>query len=377
VYATDRSIRVAHVLRSLEFGGAEKLVVELAGTQKRSGLIAPELVCLESLGPLAAEAERHGLSCTLIGSGGVRYLSAMRRMGRHFSRTRPRIVHTHNFISHVHAAPVARLAGIPVVHTKHGRALTSFAWSKRFRRFLYQLADRIVVVSNETGESFRAKSGVDRAKIVVIYNGIDTARFRDLDRAGARRELGINESAIVFGSVSRLDPVKDHPTMIRAFGRVSTRCARCVFVIVGDGPERGAIERLVAELGLGDSVKLAGFTGDVPRRLAAFDLFLQPSTEEGLSLTILEAAAAGVPIVASAVGGTGEIIENGTSGTLIAAGDIEALAAALNGFVEDPAPFREMARSARETVERRFSLASMAAAYESLYRSMCAERGAA
>jgi glycosyltransferase involved in cell wall biosynthesis len=115
----------------------------------------------------------------------------------------------------------------------------------------------------------------------------------------------------------------------------------------------------------------------VPRRLAAFDLFLQPSTEEGLSLTILEAAAAGVPIVASAVGGTGEIIENGTSGTLIAAGDVEALAAALNGFVEDPAPFREMARGARETVERRFSLASMAAAYESLYRSMCAERGAA
>jgi glycosyltransferase involved in cell wall biosynthesis len=376
VHATDRTIRVAHVLRSLEFGGAEKLVVDLAGTQKKSGLIEPELVCLESLGPLAAEAERRGLSCTLIGSGGVRYLSGIRRMGRHFSRTHPCIVHTHNFISHVHAAPAARLAGIPVVHTKHGRALTSFAWSKRFRRFLYRLADRIVVVSNETGESFLAKSGVERARIVVIYNGIDTARFRDLDRAGARRELGIDEGAIVFGSVSRLDPVKDHPTMLRAFAAAAKRCARCVFIIVGDGPERGAIERLVAELGLGDSVKLAGFTDDVPGRLAAFDMFLQPSTEEGLSLTILEAAAAGVPIVASAVGGTGEIIENGISGTLIAAGDVDALAAALSRFVGNAAPFREMARRAREAVERRFSLASMAAAYESLYRSVCAERGA-
>ena len=163
--------------------------------------------------------------------------------------------------------------------------------------------------------------------------------------------------------------------MLRAFGKASRRCSRCVFVIVGDGPERGAIERLIAELGLGDSVKLTGFTDDVPRRLAAFDLFLQPSTEEGLSLTILEAAAAGVPVVASAVGGTGEIIENGKTGTLVAAGDTEALAAALSGFIENPAPFREMARDAREVVERRFSLAGMAAAYEALYRSVCAERG--
>jgi glycosyltransferase involved in cell wall biosynthesis len=372
---TNRTIRVAHVLRSLEFGGAEKLVVDLAGTQKESGRIAPELVCLESFGPLRAEAERRGLSCTLVGSGGVRYLSAMRRLGGHFSRTRPHIVHTHNFISHVHAAPAARLARVPVVHTKHGRALASFAWSKRFRRFLYHLADRIVVVSRETGESLREKSGIDPARIVVIYNGIDTARFGDLDRAGARRELGLGGEAVVFGAVSRLDPVKDHPTMLRAFAKASKSGAGCVFVIVGDGPERGSVERLIGELGLGDSVKLTGFTDDVPRRLAAFDLFLQPSTEEGLSLTILEAAAAGVPVVASAVGGTGEIIENGKTGTLIAAGDTEALAAVLSRFIENPAPFREMARGARETVERRFSLASMAAAYEELYRSVCAERG--
>ncbi len=376
VHKTNSAIRVAHVLRSLEFGGAEKLVVDLAGMQKESGRIAPELVCLESLGPLRAEAERRGLSCTLIGSGGVRYLSAMRRMGGHFSRSRPQIVHTHNFISHVHAAPPARLARIPVIHTKHGRALASFAWSMRFRRFLYHLADRIVVVSRETGESFREKSGVDQAKIVVIYNGIDTARFKALDRAGARRELGLDDASVVFGAVSRLDPVKDHPTMLRAFGKASKRRPNCVFVIVGDGPERGAVERLIAELGLEGSVKLAGFTDDVPRRLAAVDLFLQPSTEEGLSLTILEAAAAGVPVVASAVGGTSEIIENGRTGTLIAAGDTDALAAALIGFAENPAPFRDMARGARDTVERRFSLAGMTAAYEALYRSVLAERGA-
>jgi glycosyltransferase involved in cell wall biosynthesis len=372
----NRKIRVAHILRSLEFGGAEKLVVDLAGLQKESDRIEPELVCLESLGPLHGEAGRRGLPCILIGSGGVRYLSGIGRMRSHFSRTKPDIVHTHNFLSHVHAAPAARLAGIPVVHTKHGRAVMSFAWSKRFRRFLYQLADRIVVVSNETGESFLAKSGVAPERVTVIHNGIDTGRFAGVDRNGARQDLRINGDAIVFGAVSRLDPVKDHLTMIEAFKKISRTCARCLLVIVGDGPERGTIERKVEELGLGGAVKLEGFSAEVPKYLASFDLFLQPSTEEGLSLTILEAAAAGVPVVASSVGGTGEIIEDGKTGMLVLPQDVEALADVMRRFVEDPAPFRDMARRARKNVEERFSLAGMAAAYEALYTSVLRLRGA-
>jgi len=373
---TNRSIKVAHVLRSLEFGGAERLVIDLACLQRESGRITPELVCLESFGPLRGEAERRGLPCALAGTGGIRYVSGIRRLWSRFSRTKPDIVHTHNFLSHVHAAPAARLAGIPVVHTKHGKAVTSFAWSKRFRRFLYQLADTIVVVSKETGESFRAKSGVDRSKLVVIHNGIDTGRFAGLDRAGARRSLGLDDAAVVFGAVSRLDPVKDHPTMLRAFREVRGGCAKCVFLIVGDGPERGRVECMISELDLGDAVRLAGFTDEIPKYLASFDLFLQLSTEEGLSLTILEAAAAGVPVVASSVGGTPEIIENGKTGTLVPARDAAALARAMGGFLENPAPFREMARRAREDVGRRFSLAGMAAEYESLYRSVLRGRGA-
>ena len=372
----NRTIKVVHVLRSLEFGGAERLVVDLAGLQRESGGISPELVCLESLGPLLGEAERRGVPCALIGAGGARYISGIWRLWRRFSRERPDIVHTHNFLSHVHAAPAARLAGIPVLHTKHGKAVTSFAWSKRFRRFLYQLADAIAVVSKETGESFLAKSGVNRSKIAVVYNGIDTSRFAGLDRAGARRDLGLDGNLFIFGAISRLDPVKDHPTLLRAFRRAAGRCSRCMLVIVGDGPERGAIERMIGELGLGGAVRLEGFTKDVPRYLASFDCFVQPSTEEGLSLTILEAAAAGVPVIASSVGGTPEIIENGITGTLVPAGDVDAIAHALESFIENPAPFREMARRAQEDVTRRFSLEGMAARYEALYRSVLRERGA-
>jgi glycosyltransferase involved in cell wall biosynthesis len=371
----NRTIRVAHVLRSLEFGGAERLVVDLAAAHAASGGIEPELVCLESFGPLEAEARRRGLRCTLIGRRGIRYLSAMGRLGRHFAGARPDIVHTHNFLAHVHAAPPARLANLPVIHTKHGKAVTSFSWSTRFRRFLYGLADRIVVVSRETGESFRAKSGVGPAKLVVIHNGIDTSRFAGLDRARSRRETGLPPEATVFGCVSRLDPVKDHPAMLRAFAKIPARPPACMLVIVGDGPERGAVERVIEELGLGASVRLAGFRDNVPAYLGSFDLFLQLSREEGLSLTILEAAAAGVPIIASAVGGTGEIIEEGRTGTLVAAGDVDGLAAAMARFLDARAPFASMARRARETVEADFSLAGMAGRYEELYRSVLRERG--
>jgi glycosyltransferase involved in cell wall biosynthesis len=164
--------------------------------------------------------------------------------------------------------------------------------------------------------------------------------------------------------------------MIEAFKKISRTCARCLLVIVGDGPERGTIERKVEEFGLGGAVKLEGFSAEVPKYLASFDLFLQPSTEEGLSLTILEAAAAGVPVVASSVGGTGEIIEDGKTGMLVLPQDVEALADVMRRFVEDPAPFRDMARRARKNVEERFSLAGMAAAYEALYTSVLRLRGA-
>jgi glycosyltransferase involved in cell wall biosynthesis len=370
-----RAIRVAHVVRSLDFGGAEKMVLRLAGLQKAAGNAEPRLLCIAGLGPLEGEARAIGLEPELVGMGGIRFLSPISRVAGLLRRDRPDIVHTHNLVAHTHAAPAARMLGIPVVHTKHGRQVTSFGRPPGLRRLVYSLADRIAVVSQDTGKSLLSKAPVDRRRLRIVYNGIDPARYRGIDRISARKGEGLAQYRFVAGSVSRLDPVKDHPTMLRSFAAATAGRDDCAFLVVGDGPERGRIERLTGELGIAGRVLMRGFTDEIPAMLACMDMFLQPSTEEGLSLTILEAMAAGVPVVSTAVGGTPEIIADGTSGTLIRPGDVGALAEAIERFLADPAPFVAMAAEASRLVDERFSLDRMNEAYDDIYRELLAERG--
>jgi sugar transferase (PEP-CTERM/EpsH1 system associated) len=371
---TADNIRVTHVIRSLEFGGAEAMVLRLAELQKRMATVEPSLICMKSLGPLRGEAERLGLETTLVGTRGVKYFSGIARLVRLLTHRKPDIVHTHNLVAHTHAAPAAKLLGIPIVHTKHGRQVTSFRRLPVLRRLLYGLSDRTAVVSRDTGESLSSKVRIDPAKTVVVYNGIDVGRYTGVDRLRARSALGLDAEATVFGTVSRLDRVKDHPTMLRAFTKTTHNRDEGIMLIVGDGPERERIERLVSELGIGERVLMPGFSHDVPSMLACMDMYLQPSTEEGLSLTILEAAAAGLPVVSTKVGGTPEIITDGESGVLIDPGDVEALAATMERFFNDRDPFDEMAARGRKRIESLFSLEGMTARYEDIYRDVLRER---
>ncbi|RLB79057.1 MAG: hypothetical protein DRH24_13525 [Deltaproteobacteria bacterium] len=285
-------------------------------------------------------------------------------------RVRPDIVHTHNFLAHVNAAPAAKLLRKAVVHTKHGRAVTSISWAPFIRRWLYNLSDKIVVVSKETGVSFREKTGVSERRIKVVYNGVDTSVFEGYSKGEAKKSLGIPEDTVVFGAVSRLDRVKDHITMVDAFADVLSKGKECLLMIVGDGPERENIERRVQELGISDHVRMVGFTDEVPGHLAAMDLFLQPSREEGLSITILEAMASGVPVVATPVGGTPEMIEDGVTGRLVAIGDSRMLSSVMIEFLEEPQKFSLMAERALKRVKESFTLSTMANEYEKIYREV-------
>jgi len=372
---TKDTVDVLHVIRSFEIGGAEKLVLKLASAQAASGGVVPQIASLMGIGPLREEASARGLITHVVGVGGVKYVSGMCRILRLLKRLKPDIVHTHNFLSHVHAAPVARVLRIPVVHTKHGRAVTSIGWAPWLRRAIYNLADRIVVVSGETGTAFREKTGVDESKIRVVYNGIDTGGLSGPGRDDARGRLGIPSGVKVLGTVSRLDRVKDHDTLLEAFARVVSRRKDCLLIIIGDGPERGNIERKVEALGLDESVRLIGFTDQVPLYLAAMDLFLQPSKEEGLSMTILEAMAAGLPVIATPVGGTPEVIDDGETGRLVDVGNAEKLASCIVEFLEKPDEYAVMAKNARLRVEREFTLERMAEGYEKVYREVLGGAG--
>lgn len=204
------------------------------------------------------------------------------------------------------------------------------------------------------------------AKVVTIWNGVDGGEFRPRAAASARAALGVPEGGFHVGCVARLAPVKDHRTLLDAFARFRAGRPDAHLTLVGDGPERAALEARAARLELDGAVTFAGERPEVAPLLAAFDVFALSSLSEGISLTLLEAASAGLPIVATRVGGNEEVVLDAETGVLVPAADPAAFAAAL-AAVAARSDRATMGALGRARVERRFSVERMAQAYAKVY----------
>jgi sugar transferase (PEP-CTERM/EpsH1 system associated) len=298
------------------------------------------------------------------------------RMARLFRAFRPDIVHTRNWTC-IDAVIGARLAGVPVViHGEHGRDASDphgrNPFRRRVRRLLAPLVTEFVTVSRDLARWLTEDVGIPARKVTQICNGVDTDRFLPGDRDAARRAIGVPDGLAVVGTVGRLDPVKDHTGLIRAFVEgLAHRAA--VLVIAGDGPTRPELAALVRTLGVDDRVRLLGERDDIPLVLRALDLFVLPSVGEGISNAILEAMATGLPVVATRVGGNGELVSDGLTGRLIEPRSTAALAQAIRQYLDAPLLAKMHGRAARGRAERDFSLERMLAGYSDLYRR-CLER---
>jgi glycosyltransferase involved in cell wall biosynthesis len=205
--------------------------------------------------------------------------------------------------------------------------------------------------------------------VSVIHNGIDPGRrVTTAERAAQREALGLPAHAVVFGTVARLDPVKDLTTLIAAFARVHVTAPESRLVIVGDGPDEANLVRNVQAYGLTDAVTFAGFRRDARRLLPAFDVYVNSSTYEGIPLTVLEGMAASLPIVATAVGGTPEVVGRDT-GVLVPARDPDALATGMLGVLRSPRR-TALGLQGRQRVETLFSMPRMLSRYLAIYRAM-------
>jgi sugar transferase (PEP-CTERM/EpsH1 system associated) len=303
-------------------------------------------------------------------------------LARVFARERPHIVHSRNWGT-IEVVPAARLTQIQgVIHSEHGldiRTVKQQPWRRNaFRRVCFGLADRIFAVSQGLKDYYVRQLGTPARRMQVISNGVDTERFRPLPEARTelRRKLGFTEDPFVVGTVSRLDPVKDHRGLLRAIEAVLSQGYPLQLIIVGDGSERADLERRVqASPLLRDRTLFAGEARNVTEWLNSFDVFVLPSLAEGMSNTLLEAMAAGVAPVASRVGGNPEVIEEGRSGLLFEAGDVNALATYLKGLAEDPKWRHELGTSARQRVQTCFSLKGMLENYTQLYEGVLANKG--
>jgi len=299
------------------------------------------------------------------------------RLARILRRYRPHIVHTRNWGA-IEAVAAAKLAGVPVViHSEHGYEVDMFAGlpvrRRLFRRAAYAMADAVFAVTRELRDFHACQAWIHPERIGVIYNGVDTKRFAPSreTRIAMRRKLALPEESFVVGAVGRLVPIKDHQTLLKAAALLSGSGIDVRVLLVGSGPERERLQGRATDA-LEGRVCFAGDSDRVAEMLNAMDVFVLPSLGEGMSNTLLEAMACGLPVLATNVGGNPEIIENNVNGCLFAPGDAEWLASKLKLLARDPALIHQLGTAARNRAIESFSLSRMLETYRSFYLDLAA-----
>ena len=335
-------LRVAHVTLGLDVGGQEKLLVEFARHADR-GRFDLQFVSLGGRGVLAGDLEAHGWPVAALGEPTGFRPGLVSRLARLFRAGRIDVVHTHDERPHIYGAFAARLAGVRrLIHTRHhGMADRLTRRQSGLVRVASELTDRFVCVSADSARQ-AVRQGVSARKVRVLHNGIDLTRF-GVEGGGWRVEgedkppdpsspstlhppPSTRTGPVV--TVARLSPEKDIGTLLHAAALAARSDDAFRLEIAGDGPCMADLRRTAAELGLGGVVHFHGQVRDVPALLARAGLFVLPSLTEGVSLTLLEAMACGLAVVATRVGGNPEVVVDGETGLLAPPGDPAALAAA-------------------------------------------------
>jgi glycosyltransferase involved in cell wall biosynthesis len=359
-------LSIVHVLSSFGVGGQERVALDLAIGQKARG----HTVSVLSLAPppdgaMADEFREHGIAVGRVPKGDGLDPTLVPRLVRALREHRADVVHTHNPLPLIYGAPAARLVRAAAIHTKHGMNPGSRG-HRLLRRAAARLTHAFVAVSDTTEAQAREQGDAPARRLHMIANGIRLDRYHPdpAARAATRAELGLG-NAWVVGTVGRMDDFKNQSLLVRAMGPLLGKDVR--LVLVGDGPSRSIVEAEIAKLPDPSTVVLTGRRMDVPRIVPAFDVFALSSKSEGLPLVVPEAMAAGLPIVATAVGGLPSVIDEGSTG-LLAPVDEAALRAALKKLIDDRALAARMGAKAREVALQRYSSERMVDAYLELYK---------
>ncbi|WP_448243616.1 glycosyltransferase [Pseudoxanthomonas mexicana] len=365
-------MEIVHFVENLDRGGLERTVVDLIASQREAGHQC-RVICLFKLGLLARELLAAGVRVDACGKQPGLDLRALRRARALLRQSPGAVIHTHNAMAHYYA--VAASLGLSArcrINTRHGMGGRSHSGRQEWLyRQSMRATDYAVAVCEAARERFEEQGIQPRRGLLAVPNGIRLERFRPADAAARKAlvaELGWPADSRIIGTVGRLQPVKDHALLLRAFAKVRMQVPEAVLLIAGDGPLREALETQAAQAGLGEAVKFLGDRHDVPRLLAGMELFTLSSSSEGYSIALLEACAAGLPVVATDVGGNREIIRDGANGRLVPATDAAALATALIALLREPVSAAEMGRMGRTWAQAEASFRTMAERYHRLYR---------
>jgi glycosyltransferase involved in cell wall biosynthesis len=359
------------LITELAYGGTPRTVQRLAlGLGQRGRRVHVASLC--SAVDIAAELESRGVPVVGFGIERRGVAMATRDLARFLRTTRPAVLHTFNFHANLLGRVVGAALRLPgIVASERSVESAKPPWRVRGDRLTWRLAHRWTVNAEAVGDVLRARERIDPRRIDVVPTGIDLARFEPRPRDdGFRAAHGIGDTEALLVCVGRLDRYKGHDHLLDAFAKLARERPRARLVLVGDGRFRDALTARVRSAGLADRVCFTGALGDVRPALAAADVFVQASDEEGLPGAVLEAMAMGLPVVATDVGGTREAVEGGVTGLLVPARDAAALATAVTRLLDDPGLAARFASFGRKRVAEEFSSERELTLIEEVYRRL-------
>jgi sugar transferase (PEP-CTERM/EpsH1 system associated) len=366
---TPARTHVAQVVRSLDTGGQEVMVARLV-ERLDPAHFRSTVISLQGGGWLADQLASRGMSVLCLNAPEAWSPATIGRVAEILRRERVDVVHCHNRKAVLYGglatflAPHSRL-----VYTKHGASHWDGGPTALLGRLVMRRSRAIVAVSQDIERGVLDGNWADRNRLHTVLNGVDLTQFHArTDRASVRQAVGIPPQARVVGTVARLSPEKDQASLLAAFAKVAPAMPEARLVLVGGGPLRAALEAQARELRITERTHFLGERQDVAELLGAMDVFCLPSLTEGTSLTLLEAMATGLPVVATSVGGTPEVVAAGASGLLVEPGRPDLLADALQQVLHSESLAARFGEAGREIVRARYSMQSMVERYAGIYQ---------
>jgi glycosyltransferase involved in cell wall biosynthesis len=372
-------MRVLFLSTSMGMGGADQQLLSAAQEMQSRGHDIL-IVSLTPLGPMGLEAQRLGLPVeSLAMRRGVPDPRGLMRLARLVRAWRPQVVHSHMIHANLMARALRLFVPIPaLVSTIHNIYEGGWPWMAAYR-LTNRWVDHMTIVSQAAADRFVGDRIVPKELLRVVPNGLDVDRFRPLSvggRVSLRRSLGLDHG-FAWLAVGRFQPAKDYPNMLRGFAMVHQRYPQAVLWVAGHGPLQAETEALAQSLGLAGSVRFLGVRQDVPELMGAADGYVMSSAWEGMPMVLLEAAAAGLPIVATEVGGNHEVVRHQESGFLVPPRDHAALGRAMLQLMgQTEAQQRSMGERGREYVRSTYGLSRVVDRWEELYREVLARKAA-
>jgi glycosyltransferase involved in cell wall biosynthesis len=371
-------MRVMFLSTSMGMGGADKQLLSAAQLMLAKGHEVL-IVSLTELGPMGLEARSSGIRTeSLEMRRGVPDPRGLIRLIRLARAWKPDVLHSHMVHANLMARALRLFVSIPVmVSTIHNIYEGGPLWMAAYR-MSNSLVDHMTIISEAAANRFVTEGIVPRELLSCVPNGVDTERFRSVPagaRGAIRKSLGL-ENEFIWLAVGRFEIAKDYPNMLHGFALVRDRHPDAVLLLVGHGSLQNEVESLGRSLNLGDQIRFLGVRGDVPEVMSAADGYVMSSAWEGMPIALLEAAAAGLPIVATLVGGNHEVVRDGESGILVPPRDHDALGSAMLRLMDlSHVERRTMGERGREHVRAHYGLSRVVERWEDVYRQVSARKG--